>query len=158
MSPVDHINAILKLIPRHYQQENALSALAGSFYDQGKLLTDDELKFYSNGHIEGMQRLAKKVLNLGMAEMQLNRYRVVALLFRLGQAEEIQAFLSMFRIPPTNFKTYNFMNVPTGGKTRDGGKILYQVMYGYRLAFYKRPESVRFIMPRRKQLLKEVNI
>ena len=121
-------------------------------------MTDDELKFFSNGHIDGMQRLAKKVLNLGMAEMQLNRYRVVALLFRLGQAEEIQAFLSMFRIPPTNFRTYNFMNVPTGGKTRDGGKILYQVMYGYRLAIYKRPESFRIIMNRRKQLLKEVNI
>ena len=36
MSPVDHINAILKLIPRHYQQENALIALCSSFYDQAK--------------------------------------------------------------------------------------------------------------------------
>ena len=54
MSPVDHINAVLKLIPKHYQQENALAALAGSFYDQGKLLTEEEIKFYSNGNIEGI--------------------------------------------------------------------------------------------------------
>ena len=47
-------------------------------------MTEDELKFYSNGHIEGMERFSRSVLNMGIAEPQLNRYKVVALLFRLG--------------------------------------------------------------------------
>ena len=55
MSPVDHINTILKLLPKHYQQENALSVLCSSFFDQGKHLTDEELNFYANGHVQGMQ-------------------------------------------------------------------------------------------------------
>ena len=46
MSPVDHINAVLKLLPRHYQQEAAMTNLANQFYDYGKLLSDDELLFY----------------------------------------------------------------------------------------------------------------
>ena len=158
MSPVDHINAVLKLVPKHYHHENALTALAGSFYDYGKLLTEEELKFYSNGNIEGIETFARCVLNMGIAEMQLNRYRVVALLFRLGQADEIQVFLTKYKIKEVNWKTYNFSMYPAAGKTREPGKILYQVMYAYRLAFYTRPETVRFVMNRRKQLLKEVNL
>ena len=95
---------------------------------------------------------------MGIAEAQLNRYRVVALLFRLGQAEEIQVFLTKYKIKEVNWKTYNFTQYPAAGKTREPGKILYQVMYAYRLAFYTRPETVRFVMNRRKQLLKEVNL
>ena len=67
-------------------------------------------------------------------------------------------FLSKFKIPVTNFKTYNFVMYPAAGRTREPGKILYQVMYAYRLAFHNRPETVRFVMNRRKQLLKEVNL
>ena len=68
MSAVDHINAVLKLLSRHYQQENALYSLCEQFYDNAKELTEEELKFYSNGYIAGMQPLAQRVLNLGVTE------------------------------------------------------------------------------------------
>ena len=108
MSAVDHINAILKLLPRHYNQERALYSLCNSFHDNAKLLTLDELKFWTNGYVDGMQQLAKQVLNLGVTESQLNRYKVVALLFRLGQAEEILAMISRFSFKEVNWKKYHF--------------------------------------------------
>ena len=46
MSAVDHINAVLKLISKSYKHENAMVALCDSFYDNGKLLTGDELLYY----------------------------------------------------------------------------------------------------------------
>ena len=72
-----------------------------------------------------MQPLAKIVLNLGASERQKNRYRVVALLFRLGQAEEILALLSRFYFKETNWKKYNFNQLPTTGKQREGKIIVY---------------------------------
>ena len=158
MSPVDHINAILKLLPKHYQQENALSALCNSFFDQGKQLTDEELHFYANGHIQGMQTAARQVLNLGVTEAQRGRYKVIALLFRLGQAEEILEMLSKFNFGVIHWKRYNVAQLPTAGKFWDIKTILYQVMYAFRIAFPKRPDAVKFIMARRTQLLKDNNI
>ena len=40
MSSFDHINAVLKLIPRYYQQENALYSLCEQFFDNAKELTE----------------------------------------------------------------------------------------------------------------------
>ena len=125
MSAVDHINAVLRLLPRHYKQEGAMYSLCESFHDNAKNLTLDELKFWANGHIDGMQPLAKVVLNLGSTEKQKNRYKVVALLFRLGQAEEILALLSRFYFKETNWKKYNFNQLPTAAKKYDGNVVLY---------------------------------
>ena len=158
MSPVDHINAILRLLPRLYQQENALAALCSSFYDQGKHLTDDELKFYANGYLAGMQALARQVLNMGVTEPQRGRYKVIALLFRLGQAEEVLDMLSKFNFGVIKWKKYNFAQLPSAGKAWDAKTILYQVVYAFRLAFPQRPDAVKFIMARRNQLLKDNNI
>ena len=158
MSPVDHINAVLKLIPKHYQQENALNALGSSFYDAGKFLTDQELCFYANGHIQGMGTFARHVLNLGVTESQRGRYKVIALLFRLGQAEEILYMLSKFNFGVIHWKRYNFAHLPSAGKIWDPKTILYQVMYAFRLAFPQRPDAVKIIMARRNQLLKDNNI
>ena len=66
--------------------------------------------------------------------------------------------MTQFKMTPVNFKTYNFSQYPASGRTKEPNKILYQVMYAYRLAFYDRPETVRFIMNRRKQLLSDVNL
>ena len=105
-----------------------------------------------------MPQLARLVLNLGATEFQLNRYKVMALLFRLGQAEEIERLLKSFDLEKVNWKKYNFYQLPSADKKYDAKTVLYQVMYGYRIAFPKKPDSVKFIMERREQLLKDCNI
>ena len=125
MSAVDHINAVLKLVPRHYHQEGAMYSLCESFHDNAKNLTLEEITFFANGYIDGMQSLAQQVLNLGVSESQLNRYKVVALLFRLGQAEEIMDMLSRFKFKETDWKKYNFKQLPTAAKRYDGNTVLY---------------------------------
>ena len=72
-----------------------------------------------------MQPLAKRVLNLGVTEPQLNRYKVLALLYRLGQAEEILAMLSAFSFKEMDWKKYNFKHVPTAAKRYDGKTVCY---------------------------------
>ena len=55
-----------------------------------------------------MQKLAKQVLNLCVTETQQNRYKVTALLLRLGQAEEISEMLGRLKYGKIDFKSYNF--------------------------------------------------
>ena len=62
---------------------------------------------------------------MGVTEEQRNSYKVIALLFRLGQAEEILDMLTNFRFKEINWKKYNFNQLPTTGKQREGKIIVY---------------------------------
>ena len=71
-------------------------------------MRDSEFKYYSNDYVAGMQKLAKQVLNLCVTETQHNRYKVTALLLRLGQAEEVSTMLGKLKLGKIDYKVYNF--------------------------------------------------
>ena len=149
MSSVDHINAILLLLPDFQNDSDIIYTLANAFFDAAKTMRESEFKYYSNDYVAGMQRLAKQVLNLCVTEIQQNRYKVTALLLRLGQAEEVSAMLGKLKLGKIDYKVYNFVHLPTAKKSLDSKAVLYQVMFAFRLAFPSRPDAIRDIMARR---------
>ena len=62
---------------------------------------------------------------MGVTEEQRSSYKDIALLFRLGQAEEILDMLTNFRFKEINWKKYNFNQLPTAAKKYDGNVVLY---------------------------------
>ena len=89
------------------------------------------------------------------SELQAYRWRIFAVFFRLGRAQDISDHLDENDLQNRYCRFYNFHQAPTRVKQQEKEHILYQVMYGYYKAFPGHGDLIKVIMERSTQMLNE---
>ena len=103
-----------------------------------------------------MSALAKSVFNLEREDDSCaGRWRIFALFFRLGMAQEVSEYLSLEDIADQDCRYYTFHEAPTIQRQTNKDHILYQVCYGFKKAYGGHGNLIKVITMRSSQLLNE---
>ena len=99
LSPADHINLVMLLLPEACKNPRELYLLALSFHGAYKKLTDEDFKLFSHDRVEGLTELACAVLAQDAGnECVAKRWKVFSTLFSIGGAKEVSQYLERERL------------------------------------------------------------
>ena len=94
LSPVDHIRLIFQLLPQEAMNYETAYKLAWSFWEQAQLLSDAEIRQFTPLRVIGMGNMAQSAFNMQRDDLSVvGRWRLFALCFRLGMAQEVSYYL-----------------------------------------------------------------
>ena len=103
-----------------------------------------------------MRAMAKSVFNMEREDdSSAGRWRIFALFFRLGMAQEVSEYLESEGIANVDTRFYTFHEAPTVQRQVNKDHILYQVCYGFKKAYGGHGNLIKVIMMRSSQLLNE---
>ena len=125
LSPADHVNLIMLLLPEACKNTKELYLLALSFHGVYKRLTDEDFKLFSHERVEGLTELACAVLAQDAGnECVAKRWKVFSTLFSIGGAKEVSQYLEREGLENKYCRYYDFDEEPTTRKQKTKAHIL----------------------------------
>ena len=99
LGSVDHINVILLLLPEVYNNVSDVYRLALSFFEHCQKLQEADFDMFFPMHVTGMSALVDSVFNIeSTSEMQFDRWKLMTMFYRLGQADQIAKILTQMGV------------------------------------------------------------